>query len=283
MSTRHSALISGAASGLGVADADCFANRGYGAVETTRSRTRTRTAFQRRFRPTQHVRGQFENDIRLEERTRMAHELHDTLFQGFVGASILLDQAVEQAPADSPSKAALSRALGLVRQAIDEGRKAIRGLPRASGAPVSLEEAFSKLLEQVIPGQGAQIQIFVQGRTRTLDPAIREQLFLIGREAVTNALRHSRATNIEVEIQYLCDLLEVLVRDNGCGIKSKVIQEESDSHWGLRGMRQRAENIGAEFEVCSQIGAGTEVRVAIPVGDAIRTTRDLSLWEGRHD
>ena len=275
MSSRHSTLISGAPSGMG------------DAVETTRGRTRTRAAFQRRFRPTEHARAQFENDIRLEERrqerARIVHELHDTLFQGFVGASMLLDQAVEQAPADSPCKAVLSRALGLVRQAIDEGRKAIRGLPRASGAPVSLEEAFSKLLEQVIPGQGAQIQIFVQGRTRTLDPAIREQLFLIGREAVTNALRHSRATNIEVEIQYLCDLLEVLVRDNGCGIKSKVIQEESDSHWGLRGMRQRAENIGAEFEVCSQIGAGTEVRVAIPVGDAIRTTRDLSLWEGRHD
>ena len=275
MSSRHSTLISGAPSGMG------------DAVETTRGRTRTRAAFQRRFRPTEHVRAQFENDIRLEERrqerARIVHELHDTLFQGFVGASMLLDQAVEQAPADSPSKAALSRALGLVRRAIDEGRKAMRGHPRASAAPVSLEDAFSNLLEEVTPGQGVQLRIFVQGRTHALSPAIREQLFLIGREAVTNALRHSRATNIEVEIHYLCDFLEVLVRDNGCGIRPEVIQQESDSHWGLRSMRRRAENIGAEFDVCSQIGAGTEVRVAILVDDAIRTIRDHGLWEGRHE
>jgi len=283
MSTRHSALISGAPSGMGVADTDCFANRGYDAVETTRSRTRTRAAFQRRFRPTEHVRGQFENDIRLEERARIAHELHDTLFQGFVGASMLLDQAVEQTPADSPSKPALSRALGLVRRAIDEGRKTMRGLPRASHAPESLEQAFSKLLEEVTPGQGVQLPVFVQGRTHALIPAIREQLFLIGREAVMNALRHSEATKIEVEIQYSPDCLRLLVRDNGCGFEPKAVQKESDSHWGLRGMRQRAKNIGAQVDVCSQISAGTEVRVAVPLDGAMLTTRDLGFWEGRHD
>jgi len=283
MSTRHSALISGAPFGMGVAHADCFANRGYDAVATTRGRTRTKAAFQRRFRPAEQVQGQFENDIRLEERARMAHELHDTLFQGFVGASMLLDQAVEQTPADSPSKPALSRALVLVRRAIDEGRKTMRGLPTASHAPVTLEEAFSKLLEEVTPGQGAQIQIFVQGRTRALNPALREQLFLIGREAVMNALRHSEATNIEVEIHYLRDLLRVLVRDNGCGIKPEAVQKESDSHWGLRGMRQRAEDIGAQFDVWSQIRAGTEVRVVVPVDGATLTTPDLGNWEGRYD
>jgi len=287
MSTRHSALISGAPFGMGAAHADCFANRGYDAVEATPGRTRTRAAFQRRFRPTKHARAQFENDIRLEERreerARMAHELHDTLFQGFVGASMLLDQAVEQTPADSPSKPALSRALVLVRRAIDEGRKTMRGLPRASHAPVSLEEAFSKLLEEVTPGQGAQLQIFVQGRTRALNPAIQEQLFLIGREAVMNALRHSEATNIEVEIHYLRDLLCVLVRDNGCGIKPEAVQKESDSHWGLSGMRQRAKDIGAQFDVWSQIRSGTEVRVAVPVDGATLTSPDLGTGEGRYD
>jgi signal transduction histidine kinase len=285
MSTRHSALISGASSGLRVAHADCFVNRGDDAVAMTWGRTRTGPAFQRRFRPTELARGQFENDIRLEERARMAHELHDTLFQGFVGASMLLDQAVEQAAADSPSKAALSRALGLVRRAIDEGRKAMRGLPTASAAPASLEKAFSTtLLGEVAPRQGTEIRIFVQGRTRELNPAILEQLFLIGREAVMNALRHSEATNIEVEIQYLRDFLRMLVRDNGCGIKPEAVQKESDSHWGLRGMRQRSENIGAQFEVWSQIGAGTEVLVSAPADGATLTTTDVGLWEeGRHD
>ena len=287
MSTRHSALISRAPSGMGATHADCSARRGLDVVAITRSRTRTRAAFQRRFRLTDQLQAQLENEIRLEarrqERTRMAHELHDTLFQGFVGASMLLDQAVEQTPADSPSKSALSRALVLVRRAIDEGRKAMRGLPTASTAPASLDEAFSKLLGEVAPGEGTQIRIFIQGRTRQLNPAIREQLFLIGREAVTNALRHSEATNIEVKIQYLPDFLRVLVRDNGCGIKPEAVQKESDSHWGLRGMRQRAENIGAQFDVWSQIGTGTEVRVTVPVNGGSLTTRDLGPWEGRCD
>jgi signal transduction histidine kinase len=88
-----------------------------------------------------------ESDIRLEERSRerarIVHELHDTLFQGFVGASMLLHHAVEQTPADSPSKPALNRALHLVYRAIDEGRAAMRGLRTASPAPSSLEQAFS--------------------------------------------------------------------------------------------------------------------------------------------
>jgi signal transduction histidine kinase len=107
----------------------------------------------------------------------------------------------------------------------------------------------------------------VQGSPRTLNPAIQEQLFLIGREAVMNALRHSEATTIEFEVQYLGDLLRVLVRDNGRGIKSEAVQRKSDSHWGLRGMRERAESIGARFSIWSLAGVGTEVRVAVPLDD----------------
>ena len=287
MSTRHSALLSGAPSGVGAAHRDCSARRGHHAVAITRSRTRTRADFQRRFRLAHDAQAQNEDHIRLEERrrerARIAQELHDTLFQGFVGASMLLDQAVEQMPADSASKPALSRALVLMRRAMDEGRAAMRGVPTASTAPASLDEAFSKLLEEVVPGEGTQIRVFVQGRTRELNPEIREQLFLIGREAVTNALRHSEATKIEVEIQYLPDLLRVLVRDDGCGIQPEAVQKESDSHWGLSGMRQRADNIGAQFEVCSEIGAGTEIRVAVLVNGATSATRNLGLWEGRRD
>ena len=287
MSIRHSALTSGAPSGMGGAHADCSVGCGRDSVAITRSRTRTRAAYQRRFQLTDQVYAQIETEVRLEERrrerARMVHELHDTLFQGFVGASMLLDQAVEQMPADSPSKQTLSRVLVLVRRAMDEGRKAMRGLPTASTAPVSLEGAFSKLLEEVTPGQLTQIRSFVQGSAREFNPAICEQLFLIGREAVMNALRHSEAKTIEVEIQYLPDFMRLLVRDNGCGIKPEAVQKDSDSHWGVRGMRQRAESIGAQFDLWSQIGVGTEVRVTVPVKGATSTTRDLGLWEGRRD
>jgi signal transduction histidine kinase len=207
-----------------------------------------------------------ERDIRLEERSResarILHELHDTLFQGFLAASMLVHQAAEQTPGDSPSKPLLSRALRLVRRAIDEGRAALQGLHTAVPLPASLEEAFSDLLNELTPERGGQLRIFIQGKPQVLKPAIREQLFLIGREAVVNALRHSHATNIQVEVQHLRRLLRLLVRDNGCGIHPDAVQKARESHWGLRGMHDRAEKIGAQFGIWSRPGAGTEVRVA---------------------
>src|ERR1700722_4440863 len=256
MSSRHSVLNTGAPSGLCAVNADCFARGGSDAGPVGRDRGRTRATFQRGIRLTGQGQVHLEDDIRLEERcrerARIVHELHDTLFQGFLGASMLLHQAAEQTPADSPSKPALSSALRLVNQAIDEGRAAIQGIHTASTAPSSLEHAFSNLLGEVATGRGLRLRGFVQGKPWTLNPAIQEQLFLIGREAIINALRHSEATQIEIEIQYLRDLLRVVVRDNGCGINPEAVRRKSDSHWGLRGMRERAENISARFDIWSR-------------------------------
>jgi signal transduction histidine kinase len=166
--------------------------------------------------------------------------------------------------ADSPSNPALSRALRLVRRAIDEGRAAIRGLQVTVPAPSSLEQALANFLEEVTPARSVRFRIFVHGKPRALKPAVQQQLFLIGREAVINALRHSEATKIEVEVQYFRTLFCLLVRDNGCGISPEGIQEGWDSHCGLRGMRERAENIGSRFAIWSRPGSGTEVRVAVP-------------------
>jgi signal transduction histidine kinase len=103
----------------------------------------------------------------------------------------------------------------------------------------------------------------ITGKRRVLRPAIQEQLFLIGREAVLNALRHSKATKIEVEVQYLRGSVRVFVRDNGCGLNPDAVQKKSDSCWGLREMRDRAGTIGAQFGIWSRSGAGTEVRIDV--------------------
>jgi signal transduction histidine kinase len=266
MSAKEFAMIPGAPFGIG---ADCFVRRGAGTIPMGLGQVPTKALAERGLGLRGRRQPLVEDDIRWEERrkerARIAHELHDTLLQGFLGACMLLHEAVEQTPADSPSQPVLSRALRLARRAIDEGRAALRQIDTDPCAPSSLEEAFSNLLGEVTTGQGPRLRIFVQGAPRALDPTIHEQLFLIGREAVMNALRHSEATKIEVEIQYLPCLLRMFVRDDGCGMNPEVVKTERDSHWGLRGMGERAKKIGAEFSVWSRRGAGTEMRIAVPV------------------
>jgi signal transduction histidine kinase len=208
-----------------------------------------------------------EFEVRLEERrqerTRIARELHDTLFQGFLGASMILHTAVDELPADSPSKNSLSRALRLIYRVIDEGRDALNGLRSRVDAPTDLEKAFAEVGDE-FNSAGAQLRISVMGRPTALNPAVQEQVYLIGREALVNALRHSGATTIEAEIEYLPSKLRVVVRDNGSGIDPEVLESGRNAHWGLVGMHERAKNIGAQLRIWSRKGAGTEVEISLP-------------------
>jgi signal transduction histidine kinase len=202
---------------------------------------------------------------RCSERARIARELHDTLLQGFIGASLLLHAAVEQTPADSPSKLSLTRALQLVHQAIDEGRVVLQGLRSATTTSMSLEDAFSKLGDECRLESAAPIRILVSGHSRAMKPAVQEQIYLIAREALVNAWRHSEATSIEAEVEYLPRRLRVAVRDNGRGIDPEVVRSgRRDGHWGMAGMRERAENIGARLKLRSRAAAGTEVELSVP-------------------
>jgi signal transduction histidine kinase len=233
----------------------------------------------RRFRHPDHQQADREQRVRLEERRkergRIARELHDTLFQGFLGASLLLQATVEQTPADSPTKSTLNRVLHLMYRGIDEGRAALQELRPSADAPPSLEEALYCLWDELTPG-GAQFRILVEGQAKTLNPAIHEQIYLIAREAVHNALQHSGATAIEAEIEYSYRRLRVIVRDNGCGIDPKLIQSGRDLHWGLAGMRERAGSVGAELRIWSRPGAGTEVEISVPVRNVTNATPQLS-------
>ena len=283
MSRKHSVLVAGVPFRIGAVDAGCFARDHADAGEKSLGRTQMRAAAQKPFRQTDQSQADIRMEERHRERARIIHELHDTLLQGFLGASMLLQYAVEQTPPDSPSKPVLSRAMRLVLRAIDEGRAAIRGVREASPEPSSLEQTFSALFSEVTTGRGPRVRLFVQGKARTLNPAIQEQLFLIGREAVMNALRHSKASKIEVEVQYLGDLIHMFVRDDGCGINPEAVRQDSDSHWGLRGMRERAQKIAARLDIWSRPGAGTEVRIVAPVDVGKVTTHDPVSLHGESE
>ncbi len=198
------------------------------------------------------------------ERERIARELHDTLLQGFLGASLILDQALEEIPTDSPFKPSVSRALCLVYQAVDDGRRVLQGLQSTRGGSEGLDKALMRLQDELASGRDVRLRVFVQGKRRALARVVEEQLYRIGREAVVNALRHSGAKLIEVEVEYARRTVRVLVRDDGCGFDSETVQSAWDSHWGLRNMHDRATSIRANLRVWSRLGAGTEIEVSIP-------------------
>ena len=201
---------------------------------------------------------------RLAERTRIAQDLHDTLLQGLVSASLQLHVANDHLAEDSPAKPLVGRVMQLMSQVIDEGRDAVRGLRSTSGNADGLETAFSRAAQEFGNVQVKDYRVIVEGAPRELHPIIRDEAYRIGREALANAFRHSHASKIEVEVEYSAKHLRILISDDGAGIDQQVLQTGKDGHWGLAGMRERAESIGARLKVLSRTNAGTEVELLIP-------------------
>jgi signal transduction histidine kinase len=201
---------------------------------------------------------------RLAERTRIAQELHDTLLQGFVSASMQLDVAEDQLPDDSPTKPLLRRILQLMGRVTEEGRNALRGLRTADNDSRDLELAFSRMRQELAIDEKIGYRVITHSVTRPLRPVIRDEVYRIGREALVNAFLHAKANTVEVEVEYASRYLRIIVRDDGCGIDPQVLDAGRQGHWGLPGMRERSEGIGASLRLRSRIGAGTEVELTVP-------------------
>jgi hypothetical protein len=201
---------------------------------------------------------------RLAERMRVAQELHDTLLQGVISASMQLDVAVDHLPADSPVQPALRHILQIMGQVVEEGRNTLRGLRSSTESADDMELAFLRIPEDLGVDQKMAYCVIVEGTPMPLQAIIHDEVYSIGREAVVNAFRHSGASSVEVELAYTANWMRVLVRDNGCGIKPDVLRSGREGHWGLSGMRERAERIGAKFKVMSGPSSGTEVELSVP-------------------
>ena len=216
---------------------------------------------------------------RVSERTRIARELHDTLLQGVISASMQLHVAVDQLPADSPAKLLLARVLQLMGQVTEEGRNALRGFRSNDREAQELERAFSRVPQELDLKERIDFRIIVEGHPQSLHPVIRDEVYSIGREALVNSFRHSGADRIEVELEYAASQLRVLVRDDGCGIDLNVLQSGRAGHWGLSGMRERAERVGAKLKVFSDARTGTEVELRVPGNIAFESHSSNSAFK----
>jgi signal transduction histidine kinase len=206
---------------------------------------------------------------RVSERTRVAQDLHDTLLQGFLSASMQLQVAATHLPDDWPAKTMVGEVLDLMRSAIEDGRNALRGL-RSWQETCDLTQAFSRISQELAIQRQANYGVIVEGQPRSLHPVVRDEVYRIAREAVVNAFRHSQASGIELELKYATDQLQILVRDDGCGIDPQVLHAGREGHWGLPGMRERAERIGAKLKVLSRPAGGTEMELSVPGDVAFR-------------
>ncbi len=216
---------------------------------------------------------------RLAERTRVAQDLHDTLLQGIYSASIHFDLANNRMPEDSPAKPAMQRGLDLLRQVSQEGRNALRSLRSRNTSSDGLEQALALLPKEFALPESIDFLVATEGQPRALRPLVRDEAYLVAREAVINAFRHAQATRIEVEVDYVSRNLRILVRDNGSGIDSQLLRTGREGHWGMAGMRERAEKIGGTLQVLSGVDAGTEIELSVPGALAYKDASAGQLWK----
>jgi signal transduction histidine kinase len=224
-------------------------------------------------------------EARVNERTRIARELHDTLLQSFNGlllrfqtvSMLLPDRGVE-------AKAHLDSAIDQAAQAITEGRDAVQDLRSSATVTNDLAAAIGTLGQELAVhenGNNAPVfRIEVEGTARELQPILRDEVYRIAAEALRNTFRHAQPRQVEVKIDYGERELRLHVRDDGKGIDAKTLHGEAPAgHFGMHGMRERAESVGGRLEVWSELDSGTEVELTIPASIAYSTSpRTRRFW-----
>jgi len=215
---------------------------------------------------------------RLGERERIARELHDTLLQGVQGLILRFQAVAERIPASEPARQMIEKALDRADEVLVQGRDRVKNL-RLTAQMKSLREALTDDIKDLAVSKGVEFSVIVEGELRELNPLVRDEAYWIGHEALVNALHHAGAKHIEVEIANDPSQLRLRIRDDGCGIDSKILEAGGKpGHWGMRGMRERAAKIGAHLETWSQPGAGTEVELRIPGSVAYNAQGNGSPW-----
>ena len=147
---------------------------------------------------------------------------------------------------------------------MEDDHNAVRGRRSSDSDSDDLGQAFSRVPQDLGFEAQVRFRVILSGSVRRLQPLIRDEVYGIGRELLLNAFRHSRASCIEVELEYAPSHFRMVVRDDGCGIDPQVLLAGREGHWGLPGMRERTERVGGRLRVWSRAATGTEVELSVP-------------------
>jgi ligand-binding sensor domain-containing protein/signal transduction histidine kinase len=198
---------------------------------------------------------------RLQERTRIARELHDTLLQGMLGISMEMYAASQQSYAPAAVSSVLGHASQRLREIAEQSRKAVDNLRSPTIVPDPLESMLGNAVRDMnLPG-GRQVQINSVGTRLNLRPLVQSEIEQIAREAISNAVQHSGASMIRLDIMYQPAHFFLSVSDNGCGINEETQNMGRHGHWGIAGMRERAESIGGRLRILPHVPSGTVVEL----------------------
>jgi signal transduction histidine kinase len=211
-------------------------------------------------------------DARLAERTSLARELHDTFLQTIQGSKLVADDALEQPNDSARMRRAMERISEWLEQATMEGRTALNSLRTSTTQGNDLAEALQRATEEDVVHGSITVTFSAVGDAREMHPIVRDEIYRIAYEAIRNAFTHSEATRLEVALSYTHDLT-VRVSDNGRGIDPAILVKGKDGHFGLQGMHERADRIGAKLTVVSSASTGTEITTIVPGSIVFRKRR----------
>lgn len=206
-------------------------------------------------------------DARMQERTRIARELHDTLLQGVLGVSMQMYAASHQSSPNS-IRAMLGHASQRLREIAEQSRQAVEDLRSPVPSPDSFERSLAHHLHEMDLPEGMEPHVQFAGVRAELKPSVQTQVQRIAREAVANAVQHSGANVIRVDILYQTTHLFVSISDNGRGMESPTQSDVRLGHWGIAGMRERAESIGACLRILPNTPCGTVVEISLSGANA---------------
>jgi signal transduction histidine kinase len=208
------------------------------------------------------VRLQIQFQAILDERNRISREIHDTLAQGFVAISIYLESVDETLSGYPPlAREHLDRARKMVRDSLADARRLVWELRPKSLEHGGLVDALSTAAGQRL---GRPVKVEVRGRARPLSDEVESNLLRIGQEALANAASHAGANEVELELAFEADSVRLRVRDDGRGFDTAASGNSRPGHFGLKGMRERAEKLGGRLDLTSVPGRGTEIKVRVP-------------------
>lgn len=202
----------------------------------------------------------------LDERARLAREIHDTLAQGFVGISSQLDAVAMCVPEEpTPARKHLDMARRMARHSLTEARRSVMDLRASVLEGQDLAAALESGTRIWTAGSGVEINVDVSGPPQQLPEEMEQHLLRIAQEAVTNVLKHAGANKIWIKLHTEARRLYLRVVDNGRGFDQSGAFNALGGHFGLIGMRERAERLGGELKLASHPGEGTEVEVTAPL------------------